>query len=45
MSKMTRKQIVAQIAKFTTSRDALRQHAHDIAMMIFRHAAPSDIPD
>lgn len=45
MTKMTRKQIVAQIAKFTTSRDALRQHAHDIAMMIFRHAAPADIAD
>jgi len=45
MTKITKKQIVAQIAKFTTSRDALRQHAHEIGMMIFRHAAPADITD
>jgi len=45
MPNITKKQIIAQIAKFTTSRDALRQHAHEIGMLIFRHAAPSDIPD
>lgn len=36
----TAKHIDAEISAFTLNRDALRQHAHSIAMLIFYRAAP-----
>jgi hypothetical protein len=42
---ITLKQIDAELATFTTNRDILRDHAHTIAMMIFRHAAPKAVSE
>ena len=33
------------LVTFTTNRDKLRDAAHEIAMMVFYHAAPSEIGD
>lgn len=45
MSKITKKSIRAEIALFTTSRDALRNHAQEIAKTIVRYAAPAILPE
>lgn len=45
MAKITLKAIDTAIGAFTTNRDKLRQQAHDIAMMIFYHAAPKGVSD
>lgn len=42
---MSLKNIDKAIASFTTNRNKLRDQAHTIAMMIFRHAAPAELPD
>jgi len=39
----TAKHIDAEISAFTLNRDALRQHAHNIAMLIFYRAAPKAV--
>lgn len=39
----TNKKIRTEIAKFTTSRDALLRHGHDIAVMILQHVAPKEL--
>lgn len=44
-NKITLKQIDAEISTFVTSRKALQTHAHNIAMMILRHAAPAEVND
>jgi hypothetical protein len=44
-NKITLKQIDAEISTFVTSRKALQAHAHNIAMMILRHAAPAEVSD
>lgn len=44
-NKITLKQIDAEISTFVTSRKALQTHAHNIAMMILRHAAPAEVSD
>lgn len=45
-NKITLAQIDAKIATFSTNRKALQTLAHDIAMMILRHAAPKEVsPD
>lgn len=43
MAKYTSKMIDDNIKTFTTNRDALRQLAHDTAMMILYHAAPKTV--
>ena len=42
---MTLKKIDTKIATFTTNKAKLQQLGHEIAMMIFRHAAPKALPD
>lgn len=43
MTKITNATIGAAIGAFTLNRDKLRDQAHTIAMMIFMHAAPSEV--
>lgn len=42
---ITLKQIDDKINTFTTNRDQLKQLGHEIAMLIFRHAAPASLPE
>lgn len=42
---ITLKQIDEKINTFSTDRDKLKKLGHEIAMMIFRHAAPASLPD
>lgn len=44
-NKITLKQIDDAIGTFTTNRKALQNLAHDIGMMILRHAAPKEVND
>jgi len=43
MANITNKDIDKKIATFTTNRDKLRNLGHEIALMIFRHAAPEEV--
>ena len=42
-NRITLRQIDGEIATFVQSRDALRQHAHNIAMMMLYHCAPEAV--
>ena len=42
---MSLKQIDNKLKTFTTNKEKLQQLGHEIAMMVFRHAAPTEIPD
>lgn len=42
-NRITLKKIDGEIGTFVQSRDALRQHAHNIAMMILYHCAPEAV--
>ncbi len=44
-NRITLRQIDGEIATFVQSRDALRQHAHNIAMMMLYHCAPEAVSD
>ena len=42
---ITLKQIDAELATFTTNRDALQKKAQEIFLLIFRHAAPKEVSE